>query len=53
MVKPSLVQVEMDDDELLLLVDRSSISAERIRASNGEGDGVKDRDHRTRPPWVL
>lgn len=48
-----MVQVDMDEDELLVLVDRSSMSAERIRASNGEGDGVKERDQSTRPPWVL
>lgn len=48
-----MLHVEIDDEVLVVEVERSSMSASRIRVSKGEGDGVNERDHRTRPPWVL
>jgi hypothetical protein len=40
-----LPQVEVEED-------RSSMRASRMRVSKGEGEGVKERDHRTSPPCV-
>lgn len=51
-VYPSLSHFETDEEDEDEEEERSSIRAVRMRAEKGLGEGVKERDQRTRPPRV-